>query len=131
MEDSARAYYLTRGWLRYENNIWREYQRSVEKYGPERTRSIFRIMLKHYTHLVVIDTGAYDTKSFIEEVSEIAVTLDLTLKVVPAELNLLTQALGNSWSEDFAIIESGQKVTLQDMGSRDNYLSREGTYNAS
>jgi hypothetical protein len=130
MEGSTRAYYLTRGWLRYENNIWKEYQRSIEKYGAERTRSIFRIMLKHYTHLVVIDTGAYDTSSFTEEVAEIAGALGLTLKVVPAELNLLAQALDSDWSEEFALIEPGQKITLQDMGSCNNYLGREGTYNA-
>ena len=57
MESSAKSYYLTSGWLRYENNIWKEYQRSLEKYGPEKTKYIFGIMLKHYSYLTIIDTG--------------------------------------------------------------------------
>jgi hypothetical protein len=116
-EQAVRAYYLTKGWLRYENNIWKEYSKSIERYGLEKTRSIFKIMLKHYTHLVVIDTGAYNLEDFIEETKEIAEELGLEHKVVPAELDLLNAALNNNWDQGFALIEPGQKVTLQDMGS--------------
>jgi len=116
MEDSSKSYYLTKGWLRYENNIWHEYQRSTEKYGLEKTRSIFKIMLKHYTHLVVIDTGAYDTKEFMNETKYIASELGLELKIIPADLTIMTEALNHNWDKGFALFEPGQKILMQDMG---------------
>lgn len=128
MENSARAYYLTKGWLRYENNIWMEYQRSIERYGLEKTRSIFQIMLKHYTHLVIIDTGAYDTESFLAETKSIAKELGLKHKVVPADLGLLAAALNKQWDDAFALIEAGQKITLKDMGSCNGSVLHGTTY---
>lgn len=120
-ESSAKAYYLTRGWLRYENNIWQEYEKSIARYGLEKTRSIFKIMLKHYSHLVVIDTGAYDMKAFSEEAEAIAAELGLTLKVVPGELSLLTEAISGCWGDAFAVIEPGEKISLKHMGDCFNY----------
>ena len=116
IEEKSAAYYLTKGWLRYENNIWQEYTRSIEKYGKERTKGIFATMLKHYTHLVVIDTGAYDTDLFLEEAKEIAAELSLELKVIPADLNMLKDALKQNWHDEFIVIEPGEKITLQDTG---------------
>ncbi len=116
MEEEVKAYYLTKGWLRYENNIWKEYARSVEKYGKERTKGIFATMLKHYTHLVVIDTGAYDTENFLAEAEEVARALDLELKVIPADLALLKDALEQKWHDEFIVIEPGRKITMQDTG---------------
>jgi hypothetical protein len=117
LENTARAYYLTKGWLRYENNIWQEYERSIERYGFEKTHKIFQIMLKHYTHLVVIETGAYDTGAFIAETKLIAKALGLEHKIVPAELGMLAAAINGNWEKGFALIPPGQKITLQDMGN--------------
>ena len=116
LENDYKAYYLTKGWLTYENNIWNEYQHSIEKYGRERTRSLFQIMLKHYTHLVVIDTGAYDTESFLKETKKIADELNLTHKLIPGDLALLYRALEGKWDHNFALIEPGQKISMQNMG---------------
>jgi len=116
LENDYKAYYLTRGWLTYENNIWNEYQRSIEKYGRGKTRSLFQIMLKHYTHLVVIDTGAYNTGCFLKETKKIADELNLSLKTIPGDLSLLYQALEVKWAHNFALIEPGQKITMHNMG---------------
>ena len=124
LENSARAYYLTKGWLRYENNIWKEYQRSLELYGLEKTRKIFGIMLKHYTHLVVIDTGAYDTTSFLEETRAIAAELGLEHAVIPGDLELITRAIKMDWEDGFVQIDPGREITLSDMGSCQNYIGQ-------
>lgn len=115
LEEKATAYYLTKGWLRYENNIWKEYLWCIDRYGLERTRSIFATMFKNYTHLVVIDTGAYDTSSFIGETKKIADELGLELKIIPASLELLTAALNGSWNKNFAMIEPGRPVTFNEL----------------
>lgn len=123
MENTARAYYLTRGWLRYENNIWQEYQRSIREYGLAKTRRLFGVMLKHYTHLVVIDTGAYKMDNFFEECREIAAELNLDLQVVPGDLTLLNKALLPEWDDHFTIIKPGREVTLRDMDTCKNLLN--------
>ena len=121
-EGKFKAYYLTKGWLRYENNIWQEYNRSIERYGLEKTRSIFKIMLQHYTHLVVIDTGAYETIGFLKETKTIADELGLTHLVVPGNLELLYRALKKKWDNNFAVIKPKNKITLPDMGTCSNYI---------
>ncbi len=131
LEKGFRAYYLTRGWLRYENNIWHEYERCLERYGQEKTRSIFRIMLKHYTHLVVIDTGAFDSEEFIAETKTIAQELTLEHKVIPGDLSLLRRALEQDWQSDFAIIKPGDKVSLPDMGTCENYIIQDQIFGVS
>lgn len=128
MSKSSHAYYLTKGWLRYENNIWQEYQKSIEKYGLEKTRSLFKILLKHYTQLVVIDTGAFDTSAFTKEASLIANELGLDLKVMAADLSMIDRALQKEWGSEFAIIKPGDRITMQDMGSCVNYLGIDKTY---
>ena len=45
LNKQAMAYYLTRGWLQHDNNLWAEYQHCFDKYGPERTRRLYQIML--------------------------------------------------------------------------------------
>ena len=131
LENMARAYYLTKGWLRYENNIWQEYERSIERYGFEKTHKIFQIMLRHYTHLVIIETGAYDTGAFIAETKLIAEALGLEHKIVPAELGMLVAAINRNWEEGFALIPPGQKITLQDMGNCEtNVASQTLPFNA-
>ncbi len=116
LERRATSYYLTKGWLTYENNIWQEYLKSVDKYGKEKTRSLFQVMLKYYTHLVVIDTGAYDTESFLEETKLIAEELNLSQKVVPADLTLLEKALQGDWSNSFSLVKPGTTTSLQNLG---------------
>lgn len=115
MGNIVNAYFLTKGWLRYENNIWIEYLRSVKKYGREKTRSLFKIMLKHYTHLIVIETGAFDTEEFVKETKIIAKELNLVHQVINGDLTLFYKALQTDWTTDFALIKPGQKVTLQSM----------------
>ncbi|MDY6826945.1 MAG: DUF1638 domain-containing protein [Bacillota bacterium] len=122
MENTTRAYYLTKGWLRYENNIWQEYQRSIQIYGLEKTRRLFGVMLKHYTHLMIIDTNAYDTCKFLEECRNIATALDLEVQVVPGDLTILQKALLRKWDDDFTIISPGREVTLRDMDTCKNLL---------
>ncbi len=73
-------------------------------------------MLKHYTHLVVIDTGAYDTDSFLAKAKEVADELGLELKVIPADLDLLKDALDQNWHDEFIVIKPGGKITMQDTG---------------
>ncbi|HOL16645.1 MAG TPA: DUF1638 domain-containing protein [Bacillota bacterium] len=116
----AMGYFLTRGWLSHENNLWNEYNYCVKKYGPERTRQIYHVMLHNYKKLNVIETGAYNLEALLPLTGEIARELALEHAVVEGTLDLLCRALRGDWDEQFVIIEPGCEVTLSRLGIIDD-----------
>lgn len=109
----AMSYFLTRGWLRHENNLWNEYHYCLQKYGPKRTLDIYRLMLDKYKYLNVIKTGAYDPEDILPQTRELADALGLQHKMVEGSLDIIQKALLEEWDEDFAIIEPNSPVNLE------------------
>ena len=109
------SYYLTRGWLESENNIAEEYAYCVRKFGPERALKLMRVMLKHYQHLTLIDTGAYDITPLRLKTEDLAATLGLCHKVVEGSQRLFHKLLAGPWDEEFAQVEPGQEITLDSL----------------
>jgi hypothetical protein len=99
-----RTYFLTKGWLDGEKNIWWEYQYTINKYGPETGKEIFSIMLKNYKKLGVLDTGAYDIDAVRALTEEIAKELELEHMVLPATTDYLKSLLTGPWPEDRFLI---------------------------
>ena len=107
------TYFLTKGWLDYEKNIWFEYQEAVKRYGATRADQLYRLILKHYGRLGIIETGAYPLESISETTHAIAETLKLKHEVIPGTLEYLKKLLTGPWDEeDFVIINPGETVTL-------------------
>jgi hypothetical protein len=119
------TYFLTRGWLDYERNIWVEYQASVERFGKEKARRIYRAMLRHYRRLGIIDTGAYDLGSFLERVQAIADGLELRPQVIQGTLDYIKKLLTGPWDEDFITINPGETVTMEHIFGRGAAVDRE------
>ncbi|MDA8306944.1 MAG: DUF1638 domain-containing protein [Deltaproteobacteria bacterium] len=97
-------YFLTRGWLEGEANIWKEYQATLARFGPEKTERIYRKMLAHYKFLGLIDTGAYDMPSLIPAVREIAAALGLELITLEGKDQYLRRLLEGPWNDDHFLI---------------------------
>ncbi len=112
----AMAYYLTRGWLRHENNLWNEYHYCLRKYGSERTREIYRIMLGNYKNLNVIETGAYNLADILPQTEELAGALGLKHEIIAGSLGIIHKALLGEWDDDFAVIEAGTGVSMETLG---------------
>ena len=106
------AFYLTDGWLRYEENIFWEYEKSLEKYGEARALRIFRAMFAHYSSLNFIDTGCYDLESVMSRTAELASKLNLKQGIVPGTLKLITKAFLEEWDEDFLIVPPGVPIHI-------------------
>jgi hypothetical protein len=106
------TYFLTKGWLDYELNIWVEYQDAVNKYGKPRADRIFKTMLKHYERLGIVSTGAYELEEFLERTQVIAEGLSLRHEVIPGTLRYIKKLLTGPWDEEFVIVNPGEKVTL-------------------
>ncbi len=119
LNDKAMGYFLTKGWLQHENNLWSEYNYCLNKYGPERTRQIYHVMLHSYKNLNVIKTGAYSLEELLPLTKQIARELALEHAVVEGSLNLICQAFRGEWDHQFVIIEPGRQVTLYNLGILD------------
>lgn len=110
-----RAYFLTKGMLTYENNLRDEFFRCIKKYGYQKTQEIFRLMLKNYKNLDVIDTGAYNLAELLPKTEKLATELDLSHKIVSGSLKILFQAFRGEWDKEFAVIKPGQIITLRNL----------------
>ena len=106
------AFYLTDGWLRYEKNIYWEYEQCLNKYGEVRSLRIFKAMFAHYSNLNFIDTACYDLTSVMSRTDEFAAKLDVKQGIVTGTLKLITKALREEWDEDFLIIPQGVPIHI-------------------
>jgi hypothetical protein len=111
------VYFLTKGWLEGEANIWQEYKIILERYGKERTDRVYKRMLAHYRFLGLIDTHAYDLGSLLPQVEEIASTLHLELKLLPGVDHYLKKFLIGPWDDsDFVIAPPSTTIELHHLG---------------
>lgn len=114
---SGGVYFLTKGWLEGEANIWKEYQAVLARFGPERTQRVYRRMLAHYRFLGLIDTGAYDLDMLLPLVTEIASKLELETRVLPGSDRYIKKLLTGPWDEDeFIILPQQTRIELFHLG---------------
>lgn len=107
-----RTYFLTKGWLDGEQNIWWEYQYAVKKYGEETGRSIYSTVLSNYRYLGILDTGAYNIADIGALTEEIAAELGLEHKILPATTRYLNKLITGPWPEgEFLIIPPESKIS--------------------
>ncbi len=111
--NSGGVYFLTKGWLEGETNIWTEYQAVLARFGPDSTKKIYRRMLAHYQFLGLIDTGAYELDLLLPEVNTIAATLDLKTQVLPGSDLYVKKLLSGPWDEgDFVVVPRHTRIEL-------------------
>jgi hypothetical protein len=109
------TYFLTKGWLEYENNLLKEYERCVKRYGQARSSKIMKIMVGHYKRFMLIDTGAYAVESILPQTQDIAARLNLCHEVTKGSLHLINKLLQGEWDEEFLVLEPGEAVTITDI----------------
>lgn len=97
-------YFLTKGWLEGEANIWKEYQVVLARYGLKRTERIYQMMLAHYKFLGLIDTGAYDMSSLIPQVHEMSAALKLDPLILQGTDRYLRRLLSGPWDDDYFVV---------------------------
>jgi hypothetical protein len=110
------AYYLTDGWLRFETNIWTEFQRMAEKYGPERAARIGKALWGNYRTLAIIDVDGIDYKDFSDQTDEIAAGLGLNKMRVEGTTAYIEELLKGPWpKERYIITPPNTEITFEDV----------------
>jgi len=97
------TYFLTEGWLAGKDSIWAEYRRAEEKYGKDKAKRIFSVLLANYNTLAFVDTGCADIS---EEVQTIAAALALEYRRIPGTCAYLETLLTGPWDDRFLVIPS-------------------------
>ena len=82
-EKERGSYYVAKAYLEECDTIMSEHEKLVEKRGRERAEMMMRLLLKHYTRIVLVDTGRYDLQPYRARVAEFAETFDLAVEEVP------------------------------------------------
>jgi hypothetical protein len=114
------TYFLTKGWLDYENNLLKEYERCVERFGETRALRLMKTMMGNYERFMVIDTGAYAVESVTERTKAFADKLAMRHEIAAGSLRLFHKLLLGQWDEEFIVLAPGQEITLSDICSGDN-----------
>lgn len=112
LSSKSPSFYLTEGWLRYESNIYWEYEHCLKKYGEARALRVFQTMFAHYSTLNFIETGSYAIEPVMAMTADLAVKLNLKQGIVPGTLRLISKALKEEWDEDFLKVPPGVPIHL-------------------
>lgn len=111
------TYFLTKGWVDNEKNIWEEYKQSVNRFGQCRTDRLYKTLLKHYRQLGIIDTGAYDLNEFLPTSQVIAKDLNLEHVIISGTTAYFRKLLTGPYDDDFVVIAPGLEVSFEDLCS--------------
>lgn len=113
-EKACGSYYVTKAYLEECDTIMSEHEKLVEKRGRERAERMVRLLLKHYTRIVLIDTGRYDLEPHRVRVTGFAEAFGLTVEEVPGTTRILDALVEGERGEDFVVAPPGHELTLQD-----------------
>ena len=106
------TYYLTKGWIEVGESPFSEHEKTLARYGPERTERIYRLMLKNYKRLALINTGQYDLERYRDYARRTAERFSLRYEEVEGSTVLVEKMINGPWDEEFAVVQPGDAVGL-------------------
>lgn len=105
------TYFLSAGWTEGGMGILEDHQRTLEKYGPERTAKVEKMLYGNYNRLLYIDTLHPRKEQGLTYATEAANLLDLELQRMEGREEYLTALLTGPWPEDrFLRVEKGDTI---------------------
>lgn len=113
-EKACGTYYLAKAYLEECDSILSDHEKLIEKRGLARAEQMMRLLLAHYTRVVLIDTGRYDLEPYRARVAEFAERFDLAVEDVPGTTRILDALVEGDWGDDFVVAPPGHELTLHD-----------------
>jgi hypothetical protein len=108
------TYYVAKAYLEECDTIFSEHEKLIEKRGLERAEKMMRLLLAHYTRVVLIDTGRYDLEPLRAQVAAFAERFELAVEDMPGTTRILDALLEGGWGDDFVVAPPGHELTLHD-----------------
>ncbi len=111
----AATFFLTAGWQRHSESLISNFARDSARFGPEKARRIYKMMLKHYDRFGFIETGAYDPGAEEEKIAPLAGDLDIALARLPGDLDWLERLLKGPWpASEFITVPPHSELLASD-----------------
>lgn len=108
----AGTYFLTRGWIQGGRTMWNEYEHLKTRCKAGRARLLLKEMMKNYSRIAILDTGAYELREVEKEAEKIADLLELKCQRVPGTIAALKELISGPWpKERFVTFQPGMKIT--------------------
>lgn len=104
------TYYYTRGWVEYIDDPYREYLKTVPKYGERRARTIARAILANYTRVALVDTGTYPLADYEPYVRTVGEFYGLPVHTLQGSLRLLEKLVRGPHDAEFIVVEPGDTL---------------------
>jgi hypothetical protein len=111
---AAGTYYVAKAYVDECDTILSEHDKLIEKRGAERAERMMALMLKHYTRIVLIDTGRHDLDPYRARIAEFAERFDMAVEEVPGTTRILDRLVASEWGDDFVVAPPGHELTLAD-----------------
>jgi len=112
MTEEEGTYFLTKGWIQGGRTIWNEYEHLKMRCGAVRAVRLLREMMKNYSRLVILDTGAYKISEVRGEAEKTADILALRCQTAEGTVEYLKELVSGPWPEQrFLIVPAGMTVT--------------------
>ncbi len=108
------TYYLTPGWVAEKKDPLGIMEEYMPKYGEETALWVMEEELKHYTHIVLIDTGVADLSPLRARAKENARVFKKQYEEIKGGLEYLEKVVKGPYSrQDFFFLEPGEQVTQE------------------
>ena len=108
------TYYLTKGWLEFDDNPFSEYDTLVEHYGEQTAQRIINQVLKNYTRLAFINTGNNNLEHYREYARSMAERFNLRYEEIQGSNAIIKKLLYGPWDDEFVIIPPGKAISFFD-----------------
>ena len=113
------SYYLTKGWIEAGDTPFSEYENTVEQYGKDMADRIYKMMMKNYKRLALINTGQYDIDKYRSYTQQTAEQFNLKYDEVDGSNALVKKLIFGPWDDEFVVIDSGETFEMNQFFSTD------------
>jgi hypothetical protein len=120
LDEMARepAFFLTQGYIggyvAEQSGPMSEFDRAVQRYGPEKAEKLVGAMMKPYKRLVYIrTTEALDLEADLRYAHEMAARFEMRYEELKGTSELLERMVKCNWEHDFIVVEPGHELTLE------------------
>lgn len=107
------TYFLTKGWIEAKDAPLDGIADLTAKYGEAKAERIMKLMLRNYTRIMFIDTGAYELEHYREYAKENARRFELRYEEVKGTPSLVEKLLYGPWDEECVVVGPGEEITYQ------------------